>query len=159
MKIITKKISDLKAAKYNPRRISPEAMKGLEKSIEKWGCVEPIVVNKKTGNVVGGHQRLAVLKKQGVKTVDVVEVNLSEKEEKALNISLNNPHITGEFTDDLQALLDDLKIEIPEFEELNLGELLMPEIQPPTDFSDYDENIKTEYECPKCHYKWSGKPK
>lgn len=116
MKIIKKKLSELKPAEWNPRSIPDEALKGLEESINRFGLVEPIVWNKRTGNVVGGHQRLKVLERQGVKSTDVVVVDIPESDEKALNVTLNNPHITGQFTmpDDYLALrLDELEISKP----------------------------------------------
>jgi ParB-like chromosome segregation protein Spo0J len=51
MQIITKKLSQLKPAEYNPRSISDEALRGLQSSIEEFGCVELIVWNKRTGKV------------------------------------------------------------------------------------------------------------
>lgn len=67
-----------KPAKYNPRKDlkpgGPEYEK-LKRSIQEFGYVEPIVWNSRTGNVVGGHQKLKILKEQGFKEVDcVVEV-------------------------------------------------------------------------------------
>jgi len=89
MKLKKIKISELNKAKYNPRVMTEEARASLEKSIEEFGLVEPIIWNKQTGNVVGGHQRLDVLIKQGTKETDVVEVNLTEDKEKLLNLALN----------------------------------------------------------------------
>ena len=57
----TMKVADLTGAPYNPRTISDEAMKGLSASIERFGLVQPIVWNRRTERVVGGHQRLKVL--------------------------------------------------------------------------------------------------
>ena len=61
-------ISLLNAAPYNPRKDlqpgDPEYQK-IARSIEKYGCVEPIIWNEKTGNVIGGHQRLKVLAATG----------------------------------------------------------------------------------------------
>jgi len=56
--------------------------------------VEPIVWNKRTGNIVGGHQRLKVLLDMGMREVDCVVVDLDEAKEKALNLALNK--IQGE---------------------------------------------------------------
>ena len=64
MEIRTLKAAQLKAAEYNPRRdLQPEdaEYKKLRRSIEEFGYVEPIIWNERTGNVVGGHQRLKVL--------------------------------------------------------------------------------------------------
>lgn len=52
------KLSDLKPAEYNPRKISADQLKNLKKSIEEFGDLSGIVFNRRTGNVVGGHQRL-----------------------------------------------------------------------------------------------------
>ena len=128
LKIVTKKLSELKPAPYNPRTISPKAMAGLRESIEKFGLTMPIVINQKSGNVISGHQRLKVLEEQGVASTQVVVVDLPKREEKALNVALNNPHIAGEFTPDLQNILEEFKVEIPDvFEALNFDELYRPE--------------------------------
>lgn len=87
----------LAPAPYNPRAISAEAMDGLRTSIARFGLVQEIVVNRRTMRIVGGHQRVEVLRQQGVKDVPVVLVDLDENNEKALNVALNSPHISGEF--------------------------------------------------------------
>ena len=120
------KISSLKSAPYNPRKISGEALSGLSKSLERWGVVQEIVVNKRTGYIVGGHQRVTALKKMGVKEVPVVWVDLDDVEEKALNVALNNPHISGEFDDTITGLLTEIRdgIGFDDFEQLMLDDLL-----------------------------------
>lgn len=89
MIIEKKKISDLKPAPYNPRKSNEKQEANLKKSLEKFGVVEPIVVNKRTGYIVGGHFRIRELKKLGYKEVDCVIVDLNEDDEKELNIRLN----------------------------------------------------------------------
>ena len=64
-KIERVKISDLNRADYNPRKISGKARSGLAKSLEKFGIMNLIIWNKKTGNVVGGHQRLDIIEEIG----------------------------------------------------------------------------------------------
>ncbi|MDD4210761.1 MAG: DNA methyltransferase [Bacteroidales bacterium] len=89
MIIEKKKISDLKPAPYNPRKSNEKQEANLKKSLEKFGVVEPIVFNKQTGHIVGGHFRIRELKKLGYKEVDCVIVDLNEDDEKELNIRLN----------------------------------------------------------------------
>ncbi|MFT5303833.1 MAG: ParB-like chromosome segregation protein Spo0J, partial [Mariniblastus sp.] len=84
-----KRVSDLIPADYNPRDISETALQGLRNSVERFGLVEPIVWNKRTGKVVGGHQRLKVLQQMGELETQVAVVDLNETEEKALNVALN----------------------------------------------------------------------
>lgn len=102
------KVKELKTAAYNPRIALAPGMPEYEKlknSIETFGNVEPIVWNKRTGNVVGGHQRLAVLIDLGFKSVPCSIVDLDENDEKLLNIALNK--IKGEW--DYNKLEDVLK--------------------------------------------------
>lgn len=110
MNIEVVSISALNVAKYNPRKdlkpTDPEYIK-LKNSIEHFGYVDPVIVNKRTMTVVGGHQRLKVLKDLGYTDIDVVYVDLDEKDEKALNIALNK--ISGEWdAEKLEDLLREL---------------------------------------------------
>ena len=110
MNISKMKINDLIPANYNPRKDltenDTEYIK-LKRSIQEFGYVEPIIYNKLTGLVVGGHQRLKVLKDLGWDEVDVVIVELDDTREKALNVALNK--ISGEWQfDKLKDLLEEL---------------------------------------------------
>ena len=89
MKIEIKKLSELKPAPYNPRQSNVEQEKQLKSSLEKFGVVEPIIFNKQTGYIVGGHFRIRELKKLGYKEIECVIVDLNEADEKELNIRLN----------------------------------------------------------------------
>ena len=100
-------VEKLRAAEYNPRK---ELLPGdaeyekLKRSITEFGYVEPVIWNKRSGNVVGGHQRLTVMKNLGFTEVDCVIVDLDDMREKALNDALNK--IQGERDKDkLSALL------------------------------------------------------
>jgi len=116
--IVRKPITELDPAPYNPRSISPDALDGLRHSVERFGLVEPIVWNQQTGRVVGGHQRLKVLQSMGETETQVVVVDLTEVEEKALNVALNNPAIAGDFTPELHALLAEINLAMPELSEM-----------------------------------------
>jgi len=94
-------ISAVNPAPYNPRKdLKPgDAEYGkLKRSIDRWDLVEPLVWNERTGNLVGGHQRLKILKARGDTEVDVSVVNLGETDEKALNIALNKIQGDWDFT-------------------------------------------------------------
>ena len=106
MNIEKKKTAELLPAEYNPRKdLKPgdEEYEKLKRSIEEFGYVEPVIWNKKTGRVVGGHQRLKVLIDLGITEVDCVVVEMDEAKEKALNIALNK--ISGDWDKDKLALL------------------------------------------------------
>ncbi|KEI05966.1 site-specific DNA-methyltransferase [Clostridium botulinum] len=103
-------VSKLNPAKYNPRKdLKPgdAEYEKLKKSINTFGYVEPVIWNKRTGNVVGGHQRLKILKEQGITEIECVVVDMNEAEEKALNVALNK--VSGDWDiPKLTELLDDL---------------------------------------------------
>ncbi len=146
--IRTVKLKELRPAPYNPRRIDSAALAGLEKSLERFGVVEPIIWNERTGHVVGGHQRLRVLRAKKVSEADVVVLDLDELDEKALNVALNSPAIAGEFTDALQALLGEIHdARATLFEDLRLGALLA-EIIPANYRTDVDDVPPPPFETP-----------
>ena len=104
-------IDQLKPATYNPRKKLKPGDKEYEKiknSIKEFGYVEPIIVNYDM-TVIGGHQRLTVLKDLGYETVQCVQVHIEDEHKvKALNVALNK--ITGAWDEQLLAdLLVDLK--------------------------------------------------
>ncbi len=111
MEIIKKKLSELIPADYNPRKdLKPgdREYEKLKRSIEQFGYVDPLIWNKRTSRLVGGHQRLKVLKDMGIDEVDVVVVDMDEEKEKALNVALNK--ISGDWDKDkLMLLITDLQ--------------------------------------------------
>jgi len=87
------------AAPYNPRKISSNELEKLRLSLREFGCVEPIVVNRRsvdagwdedaTPVIVGGHQRTKAAEAEGWAELPCVWVDLSDRKEKALNLALN----------------------------------------------------------------------
>lgn len=126
----TLSVDALRPAAYNPRKKLKAGDKEYEKiknSILEFGYVEPIIVNYDM-TVIGGHQRLTVLKDLGYTEVQCVEVHIEDENKvKALNIALNK--ITGAWNEQLLAdLIVDLQaanfntdftgFEAPEIEQL-----------------------------------------
>lgn len=92
--------ADIKNADYNPRLIDDENKKALKKALKKHGLVEAIVWNRRTGNLVGGHQRLQALdtlEKNQDYSLDVCVVDVDQREEAVLNVQLNNPSLQGDW--------------------------------------------------------------
>lgn len=125
-------LSQIIPADYNPRKISDEDFKKLDNSMENFGLVDPIIINLKKPSiitqleyyiVIGGHQRLDVLIRKGVKKAHLLRLGdvgwvFTEKEiklrdentVKALNIALNK--ISGEWDEPLlQELLEGLQLD------------------------------------------------
>lgn len=133
MEIRKMKLEQLTPAFYNPRKeLKPgdDEYEKLKRSIETFGYVDPIIFNSRTCRVVGGHQRLIVLKDLGWNEVDVSVVDLSEEQEKALNIALNK--ISGEFDfPKLKDLLEELDengfdLTLTGFDDWEIEELINP---------------------------------
>lgn len=96
----------LNPAAYNPRKdLKPgdREYEKLKRSIVEFGYVEPVIWNRRTGNVVGGHQRLKVLVDMGQTEIDCVVVDLDLRREKALNVALNK--IQGDWDEEKLASL------------------------------------------------------
>lgn len=146
MEIEQIKITDLKPAEYNPRKISSEELSKLTNSIEEFGLVDPIIINLKNMNIIGGHQRYDAIYNSAalngefnqelnlIRMGDVgwvfldTELNIkSDDHEKALNLALNK--ISGEWDYiKLEPLLEDLTLsnvdlELTGFDDLELDEL------------------------------------
>ncbi len=131
MRIQKIKAERLNPAAYNPRKdLKPgdKEYEKLKRSIEEFGCVELIVWNKRTGNVVSGHQRLKILLEYGHTEIDCVVVDLDEQREKALNIALNK--IQGEWDENkLAEVMADLDagafdVSLTGFDAAEIDELL-----------------------------------
>ena len=112
MDVVEVNVSDLATmvSPYNPRRIDDHDMDALRRSLRYFGTVEPIVVNKRSGRIVGGHQRVKAAKAEGMESLPVVYVDIDDPSEKQLNLALNRIH--GEWEPDLLGnLLRELEAE------------------------------------------------
>lgn len=110
-------IKNLKTAEYNPRidlKPGDEKYEHIKKSIEEFGYVDPIVVNKDM-TVIGGHQRLKILKELGYKEIECNVVDVNKNIEKKMNIALNNN--SGEWDNEkLKQLMQEIS---KEFEDMD----------------------------------------
>lgn len=106
----------IKNAPYNPRIMDKEAAKRLKKAIQTHGLVSALTWNKRTGNLVGGHQRLQqldALEKSDDYELTVCVVDVDEREEAALNVELNNPSMQGDWDlDKLAQLSEDFSLNL-----------------------------------------------
>ena len=106
----------IKNAPYNPRIMDEKAKKRLRKNIQKHGLVAALTWNKRTGNLVGGHQRLEqldALEKSKDYDLTVCVVDVDEREEAALNVQLNNPSMQGEWDlDKLANMAEEFELDL-----------------------------------------------
>jgi len=124
MKIERIEINKLKPATYNPRQISKKQYKDLEESIDKFGLVDPIIVNRDM-TIIGGHQRYKIWKEKAKQskmddiTIPCVVLELNKEEERELNIRLNKSG--GEWDFDLLSNFEIEELKDWGFKEIELG--------------------------------------
>lgn len=134
-------LRDIRPAAYNPRkRLEPgekeyEALKG---SIERWGLVDPLVVNARTGNLISGHQRYYILTNLGETETEAVAVDLDERQEKLLNVAMNK--VEGQWDyGKLETLLSEFETDEILFTGFSEGEI-------ETLFGEEADDVVEEYE-------------
>lgn len=92
MKIKDRNIADLRAAEYNPRRLTQKQYKELKASMVELGNLQPAVVNTYKGRenvIISGHQRIKIAKHLGMKMYPCLEVSFDPAKEKRANLRLN----------------------------------------------------------------------
>ncbi len=157
---------DIIPADYNPRILTDKEYNKLQRSINTYGLVDPIIINLRNNRIIGGHQRYKVLQEEYENNPqEYDELNLirfgdvgwvflnntltldTEEDEKALNIALNK--ISGEWDNTkLETLFHDLSdvhfdLSLTGFEDYELDLYLDTELET-FDYDDYDD----EYELP-----------
>lgn len=125
MKIKDIELSKLKPAEYNPRQITKKQVKDLKESIEKFGIVDPLIINS-DNTIIGGHQRFAILNEASKKVdweyppkVPCVILDLSKEQERELNIRLNKSG--GDWDFDLLSNFEIEELKDWGFKEIELG--------------------------------------
>ena len=125
-------IDVLRPCEYNPRRWDKEVEEQLKESINRFGIVDPLLVNsadERKNIVIGGHFRLSVFKSLGIKIVPVVYINIPDIEkEKELNIRLNLN--TGDFDFDILKTFDETFLSSVGFSSEELDEIFEVEDTP-----------------------------
>jgi hypothetical protein len=128
--------SAIHGAPYNPRQIDVHALKKLRENIKRVGLLAPIVCNRRTGNIVSGHQRLACLDALEGGTsyrLQVAWVDLDEKTEREQVVFFNNEAAQGSFDiDKLEKMfsVEQVNFEHAGFEIADL-QMLLPNWEPP----------------------------
>lgn len=154
-------VSEVVPMPDNERFIDQKNFEGLRHSIKRFGLVELPVYNKTTKHLVGGHQRFYSLKEMGVEKVDMIIVEMSEEDELAANLTMNNPAIQGTWSENTGDLLQSLEANDKDlFQSLNMDILQkeiekmtpkIPQIEPATfDLPPVDFDTS----CPCCGHKW-----
>jgi len=150
MKIKKRKISELQDAEYNPRTLTDKQFEDLRQSMQKFGSVEPAIVNvnpDRKNVIVSGHQRIKVAKKLGYKEFPCIELQLDLSDERELNIRMNKN--TGEWNFD--ALANNFDIEELKGFGFSDSDLKLGPSSQEVNFT-VDPGKKTT--CPECGHEW-----
>lgn len=145
----------------NARTHSDAQIAQIAASIREWGWTIPVLVDEE-GQLIAGHGRVLAARQLGIETVPVMTARgWSEAKIRAYRIADNKLGLNSGWDDELLALeLADLRdlgaaLDLTGFDTASLESLLAGP-KSPEGFDEYDENIETEHECPKCGFKWSG---
>lgn len=137
----------LVGAPYNPRQIDENAKKKLRNNIRRVGLIQPIIWNKRTGHIVSGHQRIAILdslERNDTYYLDVAVVDLDEQTEKEQVVFLNNELAMGSFDlPKLDTLLHEINFENCGFDHLDL-QVMLPSFEVPAtpEQAEQDQDIE-----------------
>jgi DNA modification methylase len=130
------KIDTLNPSTYNPRKWSEDATKQLKESMQRFGLVDPILVNSasdRKGTVIGGHFRLKVAKDLGYNEVPAVFLNIpDEAKEKELNLRLNRN--VGDWDYELLAKFDETLLQDVGFSSQELDSVFDLTLDQPEEF-------------------------
>lgn len=145
----------------NPRQGDVGA---ISESIEANGFYGAIVVQRSTGFVLAGNHRLMAARAQGLSEVPCVWVDVDDERAVKILLADNRTNDLASYNDSVLAeLLADLAntsdLTGTGYDGDDLDALIASmakTVIPPDSFPEVDENIKTEHQCPKCGYAWSG---
>lgn len=145
----------------NPRR-NDAAVPKMVASIQEFGFKIPMLA-RSDGEVIDGHLRLKAAHELHLASVPVILCNdWTEAQVKAFRLMVNRSVTWAEWNDELLGVeLDDLSelgfdLTLTGFDEDEITRLMQSGEVKPGAFAEYDENIPTEHQCPKCGFKWSG---
>jgi len=152
----------------NWREHPPEQRQAMQEILAMFGWIAGVIENQRTGNLIDGHERIWDALDQDEQTlVPFTLVDVSEEEEKQLLVFFDK---VGEMIyanrENLRLLMGSVGEEVTnENDGLRLLANMIQHqhlenekaYEPPDEFPEHDEEIDTEYCCPKCGYEWSGK--
>ena len=162
--IIKLKISDLVFDDTNPNMMTEEQMKGLKKSMQRFGYLIPIVVDMKN-KIADGEHRAIIYKELGLKTIPAIKMKLEtdadRRELRQVMNKLKGLHALDK--DILELRLIEESGKLSELAEL-LGQNETALVKMLSDNQYVSEEIGIEeqelkdhlhsFTCPKCGYQW-----
>lgn len=160
-------IEDLRPYAGNPRTHSPAQVAMIARSIQAFGWTVPVLLDG-AGEVVAGHGRILAAEHLGLSRVPVIRLgDLTPAQARAYRIADNQLTLLGGWdksalAQEIQALSsEDFDLSLTGFDPDEIEKFFegLEDVEAPEDFKEFDEDLETDYRCPKCGYEWSGKEK
>lgn len=149
-------ISKLKEHPKNPRRGNVGM---IEQSIEANNFYGAVIVQKSTGNILVGNHRWKAAKEQGLEKIPAIVIDCDDRTAERILLVDNKTNDVAKYDDDvLGTILRQLRDEEALMgtgytaEEVDRKYL---EPTPPSEFPEFDGQVKVNYCCPKCGFTWS----
>ena len=151
----------------NPNQHPQSQIAILAKVIAHTGWRSPIVVSTRSGFIVAGHGRYQAALALGLSQVPVDYQDFASDADEYAHLVADNRIAELAEADEagLREILGELRasdfdMELSGFDANALAGLMTEEAEPvsPEEFPEVDENIETQFKCPKCSFAWSGKP-
>lgn len=167
LEITYRKTGDLIPYASNSRTHSDAQAAQIAASIREFGFTNPVLIDEE-GGVIAGHGRIMAARKLNLEEVPTITLEgLSKAQKRAYVIADNKLALNAGWDEELLSVeLNQLHEEgfdvvLAGFDAAELSEIMgiNDGILPPDEFKEVDENIETDYCCPKCGYEWSGKAK
>lgn len=156
----TVKLSEIHEDPANARLHPDENLADIRASLKEFGQVEPLIVHKATGKVIGGNGRLKVMRSMGWEECGVALVDMDNMKATALGIALNRAGERAEWDKEtlakLLAEIDDVSEELEaSLKELEEQEgITPPDFQPATIDEQGQLDQKAPTICPKCGHEF-----
>ena len=148
---IQRDIDSLIFAEYNPRQLTKDQYKHLKDSIQRFGLVDPVIINSNKDRkniIIGGHQRCKVAKDLDIKKIPCVEIDLTYDKERELNVRLNKN--TGEWDMDVLANM----FELEELQDWGFDDIDLSIFEDEEEHEEEKPKKDNMVECPSCNFKF-----
>lgn len=159
MTTVDVRLADIKPYEKNQKKHDDTQINNIAISIDKYGFVQPLVLDK-DNNIIIGHGRYLAAEKLNMESVPAVYAeNLTDEQIRELRILDNKLNESEWDIDKLKLDLEEL--DFSEFDiDFDLGDDISDfgdseySASAPDEFQEYGDDIETKCKCPKCGYEW-----
>ena len=144
----------------NARIHSADQIEKIAAAMVEWGWTNPVLIDDE-GTIIAGHGRILAAQLLGITEAPVmIAKGWTDAQKRAYGIADNQLGLNSSWNRDLLAVeiqsIDGLK-GLLGFDAKDIGKMLGA-VKAPDEFKAFGDDIETEFCCPRCNYRWSGKP-